>query len=71
MGAMITVVAAYGYHFVAHVANIAAPWMTLVFVAFGIVGLRQLGDRTSARRRLWQQAADARSGRAASRCRAR
>lgn len=43
MGAMITVVAAYGYRFVAHVANIAAPWMTLVFVAFGIIGLRQLG----------------------------
>jgi purine-cytosine permease-like protein len=43
MGAMMTVVAAYGYHVVARVANIAAPWMVLVFVAFGIVGLRQLG----------------------------
>jgi purine-cytosine permease-like protein len=37
------VVAAYGYAFVARVANIAAPWMTLVFLAFGIIGLRQLG----------------------------
>jgi purine-cytosine permease-like protein len=43
MGAMMTVVAAYGYHVVARVANVAAPWMVLVFVAFGIVGLRQLG----------------------------
>jgi amino acid transporter len=43
MGGMITFVAAYGYRFVARVANIAAPWMTLVFVAFGLVGLQQLG----------------------------
>lgn len=43
MGGMITVVAAYGYRFVARVANVAAPWMTLVFVAFGLVGLRELG----------------------------
>jgi purine-cytosine permease-like protein len=43
LGAMMTVVAAYGYRFVAHVANIAAPWMVLVFIAFGIIGLRQLG----------------------------
>jgi purine-cytosine permease-like protein len=43
LGAMITVVAAYGYNFVARVANIAAPWMVLVFIAYGIVGLRQLG----------------------------
>jgi purine-cytosine permease-like protein len=43
MGAMITVVAAYGYKFVARIANLAAPWMVLVFIAYGIVGLRQLG----------------------------
>jgi purine-cytosine permease-like protein len=43
LGAMMTVVAAYGYRFVARVANIAAPWMVLVFLAFGIIGLRQLG----------------------------
>jgi purine-cytosine permease-like protein len=43
MGAMITVVAAYGYKIVARIANIAAPWMVLVFIAYGIVGLRQLG----------------------------
>jgi purine-cytosine permease-like protein len=43
MGGLMTIVAAYGYKFVARVANIAAPWMVLVFIAFGIVGLRQLG----------------------------
>jgi purine-cytosine permease-like protein len=40
-GLLTAVVAAYGYKFVAHVANIAAPWMTLVFLAFGLVSLRQ------------------------------
>jgi purine-cytosine permease-like protein len=43
IGSAVTVVAAYGYRFVARVANIAAPWMVLVFIAFGVVGLRQLG----------------------------
>jgi len=43
MGTMIAVVAAYGYNFVARVANLAAPWMVLVFIAYGLVGLRQLG----------------------------
>ena len=42
-GMAFTVVGAYGYSFVAQVANIAAPWMVLVFIAFGLVGLRQLG----------------------------
>jgi purine-cytosine permease-like protein len=43
LGAMMTLVAAYGYNVVARVANVAAPWMVLVFIAYGIVGLRQLG----------------------------
>lgn len=43
IGAAVSIVAAYGYEFVARVANLAAPWMVLVFVAFGLVGLRQLG----------------------------
>jgi purine-cytosine permease-like protein len=43
MGALITVVAAYGYNVVARIANIAAPWMVLVFIAFGIIGARQIG----------------------------
>ncbi|MCX7888033.1 MAG: hypothetical protein N3B01_12375, partial [Verrucomicrobiae bacterium] len=41
VGVMIAVVAAYGYKMVAHIANIAAPWMTPVFVAFGLVALKQ------------------------------
>jgi purine-cytosine permease-like protein len=41
VGLMIAIVAAYGYHAVARVANVAAPWMLLVFLAFGLVGLRQ------------------------------
>ena len=43
IGTAVSIVAAYGYQFVARVANVAAPWMVLVFVAFGLVGLRQLG----------------------------
>jgi purine-cytosine permease-like protein len=43
MGALMTVVAAYGYKTVARIANIAAPWMVLVFIAYGIIGARQLG----------------------------
>jgi purine-cytosine permease-like protein len=42
-GVLFSVVAAYGYKFLARFANIAAPWMVLVFVAFGIVGLHQMG----------------------------
>jgi purine-cytosine permease-like protein len=43
MGALMTVVAAYGYKVVARIANIAAPWMVLVFIAYGIVAARKLG----------------------------
>jgi hypothetical protein len=46
VGALIAVVAASGYVFVARVANIAAPWMVLVFLAFGLVGLKQFIDVT-------------------------
>ncbi|MCX6909415.1 MAG: hypothetical protein NTY01_15420 [Verrucomicrobia bacterium] len=42
-GTLFSFVAAYGYKFVSEFANIAVPWMVLVFVAFGIIGLRQLG----------------------------
>ena len=41
VGSIISIVAAYGYKMVAGIANIAAPWMVLVFLAFGIVGLKQ------------------------------
>jgi purine-cytosine permease-like protein len=43
VGGLIAVVAAGGYRTVARFANVAVPWMVLVFVAFGIVGLRQIG----------------------------
>ncbi len=41
VGGLIAVVAAYGYQTVAKFANIAAPWMVLVFLAFGLIGLNQ------------------------------
>ncbi len=46
VGAMISIVAAYGYEVVAKVANVAAPWMVLIFIAFGLIGLRQFIDAT-------------------------
>jgi purine-cytosine permease-like protein len=44
VGGVIAVVAAYGYQTVAKFANIASPWMVLVFLAFGFVALRQFMD---------------------------
>ena len=41
VGGLIAIVAAYGYQTVARFANIAAPWMVLVFLALGVVALRQ------------------------------
>ena len=46
VGTVISLVAAYGYKVVSKVANIAAPWMVLVFIAFGLIGLRQFIDAT-------------------------
>lgn len=46
IGAVIAFVAAAGYTVVARVANYAAPWMVLVFIAFGLVGLREFLDET-------------------------
>ncbi|MBX7259639.1 MAG: hypothetical protein K1Y02_25000 [Candidatus Hydrogenedentes bacterium] len=42
-GSIIAIVAAKGYDTVAHVANIAAPWMVIVFIACGVAALPQLG----------------------------
>ncbi|MHC4756211.1 MAG: hypothetical protein ACYTBP_13835, partial [Planctomycetota bacterium] len=47
VGALIAIVAAYGYQSVAKFANIAAPWMVLVFLAFGLIGLRNFINDTS------------------------
>lgn len=46
LGGLIAIVAAYGYKTVAKFANIAAPWMVLVFLVFGFVGLKQFIDVT-------------------------
>lgn len=45
-GGLIAIVAAYGYQTVAKFANVAAPWMVLVFLVFGFVGLRQFIEAT-------------------------
>lgn len=42
VGGLIAVVATLGYDMVAKFANIASPWMVLVFVACGLVALKQL-----------------------------
>ncbi len=42
-GCLFSIVAAYGYRFLSRFANIAAPWMVLVFVAFGLIGFHQMG----------------------------
>jgi purine-cytosine permease-like protein len=47
IGVLVAIVAAYGYDFVSRVANLAAPWMTLVFIAFGLIALRQFIDETN------------------------
>ncbi|MCA9234900.1 MAG: hypothetical protein KDA44_05490 [Planctomycetales bacterium] len=46
LGVLISVVAAYGYDAVSRFANIASPWMVLVFLAFGLIGLRQFLNET-------------------------
>jgi purine-cytosine permease-like protein len=48
VGSLITLVAAFGYEMVSKVANVAAPWMVLVFLGFGIIGLRQFIEVTGA-----------------------
>ncbi len=48
VGLLISIVAAYGYETVSKFANIAAPWMVLVFLAFGLVALRQFIEATGA-----------------------
>jgi len=46
VGAAISIVAAYGYKTLARFANLAAPWMVLVFLGFGVVALKQFMDAT-------------------------
>ncbi len=42
VGAVISIVAAKGYDAVARFANIAAPWMILIFLACGVIALNNL-----------------------------
>lgn len=42
VGAVIAIVASLGYETVAKFANVASPWMVLVFLACGIVSFKQL-----------------------------
>jgi purine-cytosine permease-like protein len=48
IGAAISIVAAFGYKVVSRFANLAAPWMVLVFIAFGLVGLKDFAVATQA-----------------------
>jgi len=48
VGAVISVVAMKGYSMVARFANIASPWMVLVFLACGILALRELNIQSFA-----------------------
>lgn len=43
LGSLIAVVASLGYESVAKFANVASPWMVLVFLACGVVALKHLG----------------------------
>jgi purine-cytosine permease-like protein len=47
-GVAFTVVAAFGYEALARFANLAAPWMVAIFLAFALVGLRNFVVATGA-----------------------
>lgn len=63
VGALIAVVAAKGYDAVARFANIAAPWMAVMFLVFGIATLPELGVHSL--RDFWRIANHVWSGKAA------
>jgi len=46
VGAVIAYVAAKGYDSVAYFANIAAPWMVIMFIIFGLSALPELGVKS-------------------------
>ncbi len=48
VGLVIAIVAALGYQTVSRFANVAAPWMVLVFLTFGLVAFKQFLDLTGA-----------------------
>lgn len=56
VGGLIAVVASLGYETVAKFANVAAPWMILVFLACGIVAFKQLDvSNWAALNSLWNE----------------
>ncbi|MGJ8694708.1 MAG: purine-cytosine permease family protein [Verrucomicrobiaceae bacterium] len=56
VGAVIALVAARGYDMVARFANVASPWMVLVFLACGFVALKQIGaDNWEGLNAVWTQ----------------
>jgi purine-cytosine permease-like protein len=46
VGVLFSLSAAYGFKAISKLANIAAPWMILVFLAFGVITLRRFMDAT-------------------------
>jgi purine-cytosine permease-like protein len=46
VGLIVSWVAARGYQALARFANFAAPWMVIVFIAFGLIGLRDFMNAT-------------------------
>lgn len=62
VGALFTLVAAYGYKALARFANVAAPWMVAMFLAFGIVALARfktgVGATLAGPGDLWRLASD-------------
>lgn len=48
VGAVIAVVAAAGYDTVSRFANVAAPWMIVIFAGCGLVSLQQMGANNMA-----------------------
>lgn len=46
VGIVFSLCAAYGFRTISRLANIAAPWMILVFLAFGLITLRRFMDAT-------------------------
>lgn len=56
VGTVIALVAARGYDMVARFANVASPWMVLVFLACGFVALKQIGaDNWQGLQEVWTQ----------------
>ena len=47
VGAITTVVAMFGYNYVSRFANVAAPWMILVFIAAAVAVLPELGVQSA------------------------